>query len=201
MCLMALEPRFCLLGPLLVRRGAAVVPIPAGKQRVLLAALLLNPGRALPADQLAELLWETGPPASARDALHNYVRRLRQALGDASRTLVITQADGYLLRVPADEVDILRFEATAARGLHALRASRYERAARELREALALWRGTPLSDVPCDQLVVRHARRLEEMRLQALEGRICALAGTQRWRPSCGSSRRQSRSGSGCRAC
>jgi DNA-binding SARP family transcriptional activator/tetratricopeptide (TPR) repeat protein len=172
MCLMALEPRFCLLGPLMVRRGAAVVPIPAGKQRVLLAALLLNPGRALPADELAELLWETGPPASARDALHNYVRRLRQALGDASRTLVITQADGYRLRVPADEVDILRFEATAARGLHALRASRCEQAARELREALALWRGTPLSDVPCDQLVVRHARRLEEMRLQALEGRI-----------------------------
>jgi DNA-binding SARP family transcriptional activator len=172
MCLMALEPRFCLLGPLLVRRGAAVVPIPAGKQRVLLAALLLNPGRALPADELAELLWETGPPASARDALHNYVRRLRHALGDASRTVVITQADGYLLRVPADEVDILRFEATAARALHALRASRCEQAARELREALALWRGTPLSDVPCDQLVVRHARRLEEMRLQALEGRI-----------------------------
>jgi DNA-binding SARP family transcriptional activator len=172
MCLMALEPRFCLLGPLLVRRGAAVVPIPAGKQRVLLAALLLNLGRALPADELAELLWETGPPASARSALHNYVRRLRQALGDASRTLVITQADGYLLRVPADEVDILRFEATATRALHALRASRYEQAARELREALALWRGTPLSDVPCDQLVVRHARRLEEMRLQALEGRI-----------------------------
>jgi len=169
---MAREPRFCLLGPLLVRRGDAVVPIPAGKQRVLLAALLLNPGRPLPADELAELLWETGAPASARDAVHNYVKRLRQALGDARRTLVITQADGYLLRVPADEVDVLRFEAMTGRALQALRASRYEQAAGELREALALWRGTPLSDVPCDHLVVGHAGRLEEMRLQALEGRI-----------------------------
>ena len=169
---MALEPRFCLLGPLLVRQGDAVVPIPAGKQRVLLAALLLNPGRPLPADELAELLWETGPPASARDAVYNYVKRLRQALGDADRTLLITQADGYLLRVPVDEVDVLRFEAMTARALQALRASRYERAASELREALTLWRGTPLSDVPCDHLIVRHARRLEEMRLQALEGRI-----------------------------
>ena len=172
MCLMAPEPRFCLLGPLLVRRGEAVVPIPAGKQRVLLAALLLSPGRALPADELAELLWETGPPASARHTVHNYVKRLRQALGDARRTLLITQADGYLLRVPADAVDVLRFEAMTARALQTLRASRYEQAAGELREALALWRGTPLSDVPCDHLVVRHARRLEEMRLQALEGRI-----------------------------
>jgi DNA-binding SARP family transcriptional activator/Tfp pilus assembly protein PilF len=172
MCLMAREPRFCLLGPLLVRRDDAVVPIPAGKQRVLLAALLLNPGRAISADELAELLWETGPPASAREAVHNYVKRLRQALGDARRTLVITQADGYLLRVPADEVDILRFEAMTARALQALRDSRYEQAAGELREALALWRGTPLSDVPSDHLVVRHARRLEEIRLKALEGRI-----------------------------
>jgi DNA-binding SARP family transcriptional activator len=171
-CLVALGPRFCLLGPLLVRRGDVVVPIPAGKQRVLLAALLLNLGRALSDDELADLLWETGPPASARNAVHNYVKRLRQALGDARRTLVTRQADGYLLRAPADEVDFLRFEAVTARALEALRASRFDQAAAELREALALWRGAPLSDVPCDQLVVRHARRLEEMRLQALEGRI-----------------------------
>ncbi len=169
---MAVEPRFCLLGPLLVRRGDAVVPIAAGKQRVLLAALLLNPGRATSADELAELLWKAGPPASARETVHNYVKRLRQALGDADRTLVTTQADGYLLGVDADDVDIWRFEAATARAHQALRAGRSEPAARELRDALSLWRGKPLSDVPCDQLVVRHAPRLEEMRLLALEGRI-----------------------------
>jgi DNA-binding SARP family transcriptional activator/tetratricopeptide (TPR) repeat protein len=170
--MMASEPRFCLLGPLLVRQGPMVVPIPAGKQRVLMAALLLNPDRALSADELAELLWETGPPASARDTVQNYVRRLRQALGDAGRTLLTTQAEGYLLRVLPDDVDVLRFETMTARGLEALHASRHDQAADELREALALWRGTPLVDVPSDHLVVHHARRLEEMRLQALEGRI-----------------------------
>ncbi len=178
---MEFEPRFCLLGPLLVRQDEAVVPIAAGKQRVLLAALLLNPGRATSADELAELLWEAGPPASARDTVHNYVKRLRQALRDTDRTLVTTQPDGYLLRVGADEVDISRFEAMTARARQALRAGRCEQAASGLRGALSLWRGQPLADVPCDFLVVRHAPRLAEMRLQALEGRIEAdlLCGRQ----------------------
>jgi DNA-binding SARP family transcriptional activator len=169
---MALEPQFGLLGPLLVRRGEAAVPIPAGKQRVLLAALLLSPGRALHADELAGLLWEAGPPPSARGTVHNYVKRLRQALDDADRTLVTTQTEGYLLRIPPGEVDIARFEMVIAGARQALRAGRCEQAARELRDALSLWRGLPLADVPCDHLVVRHAPRLEEMRWQALEARI-----------------------------
>jgi hypothetical protein len=132
---MALEPRFGLLGPLLVRRGEVAVPIPAGKQRVLLAALLLSPGRALSADELADLLWEAGPPPSARGTVHNYVKRLRRALDDADRTLVTTQADGYLLRIPPGEVDIARFEMVTDGARQALRAGRCEQAARELRDA------------------------------------------------------------------
>jgi DNA-binding SARP family transcriptional activator/Tfp pilus assembly protein PilF len=177
---MAPEPAFCLLGPLLVRRESTVIPIAAGKQRVLLAALLLSPGRAQSADELAELLWETGPPASARETVHNYVKRLRQALGDAEHTVVTTQPDGYLLRVPEADVDVWRFEAVTARALQVLRAGQYEQAAAELREALALWRGKPLADVPCDHLLVRHLPRLEEVRLQALEGRIEADLGCGR---------------------
>jgi DNA-binding SARP family transcriptional activator len=180
MRLMALEPQFGLLGPLLVRRGEAAVPIPAGKQRVLLTALLLSPGRAVPADELADLLWEAGPPPSARGTVHNYVKRLRQALDDADRTLVTTQTEGYLLRVPPGEVDIARFEMMIAGARQALRAGRCEQAARELRDALSLWRGQPLADVPCDRLVVRHAPRLEEMRWQALEARIEADLGCGR---------------------
>jgi DNA-binding SARP family transcriptional activator len=177
---MALEPPYGLLGPLLVRRGEAAVPIPAGKQRVLLAALLLSPGRALSADELADLLWEAGPPPSARGTVHNYVKRLRQALDDADRTLVTTQADGYLLRIPPGDVDITRFEMVIAGARQALRAGRCEQAARELRDALSLWRGQPLADVPCDRLVVRHAPRLEELRWQALEARIEADLGCGR---------------------
>jgi len=99
---MVQEPQFGLLGPLLVRRDDMVVPVAAGKQRVLVAALLLNQGSAMTPEELAEMLWPSGPPPSSQVTVRNYVKRLRRALGDSGRTLLTTQADGYLLRVPAD---------------------------------------------------------------------------------------------------
>ena len=62
-----------------------LLPIPHGKQRTLLAALLAHAGEVIPADELAELLWEGSPPLSARVTLQNYVKRLRQALGPAGQ--------------------------------------------------------------------------------------------------------------------
>jgi DNA-binding SARP family transcriptional activator/tetratricopeptide (TPR) repeat protein len=166
------QPQFGLLGPLLVRRGDVLISIPAGKQRVLLAALLLAQGRAISADELAGLLWESGPPPSGRVTVHNYVKRLRQALLDSSRALVTTQADGYLLRVPADDLDISRFEEITARARQARQAGQHAQASDGFRTALSLWRGRPLADVPCDQLIVRHVSLLEELRWQVLEERI-----------------------------
>jgi DNA-binding SARP family transcriptional activator len=69
-----------LLGPLLVRCDGAVVPVTAGKQRVLLAALLLSANQAVSLDELDAALWGEAPSASARATLQNYVKRLRQAL-------------------------------------------------------------------------------------------------------------------------
>ncbi len=169
---MVQELQFGLLGPLLVRRDETTVPIAAGKQRVLVAALLLNTEPALTPDGLAELLWPAGPPPSARVTVRNYVKRLRRALGDDGRRLVATQSDGYLLRVPSSCLDTSRFEVMTAGGRQALRAGQHAEAAAALRAALALWRGRPLADVPCDQLVIQHGPRLEELRLQALEDRI-----------------------------
>jgi DNA-binding SARP family transcriptional activator/tetratricopeptide (TPR) repeat protein len=169
---MADELHFGLLGPLLVRRGDAVIPIAAGSQRVLLAALLLSQPRAMPAEKLAELLWPSGPPPSARVTVQNYVRRLRGALGDTGHAVIATGADGYLLRVPADALDISRFEAMTAQARRVLRDGRPEQAAGELRLALSLWRGHPLADVPCEQLAGQYGARLEELRLRALEDRI-----------------------------
>ena len=85
---------FCLLGPLVVRSGHALLPIPRGKQRTLLAALLAHAGEVIPADELAELLWEGGPPLSARVTLQNYVKRLRQALGPAGQARLRTHRPG-----------------------------------------------------------------------------------------------------------
>jgi DNA-binding SARP family transcriptional activator/tetratricopeptide (TPR) repeat protein len=169
---MAQGLQFGLLGPLLVCRDGVEAPIPPGKQRVVVAALLLNRGQAVTADELAELLWPSGPPPSGRVTVQNYVKRFRRALGDSDRTVITTRADGYLLRVPAESLDASQFEVMVAQARQALRVGQHAQAATGLRTALSLWRGRPLADVPCDYLVLQHAPRLEEVRLQAVEDRI-----------------------------
>jgi hypothetical protein len=72
---------FCLLGPLVVRPDGTLPPMARGKQRAVLAALLVRAGEVVPAYELTELIWEGAPPRSARVTLQNYVKRLRQALG------------------------------------------------------------------------------------------------------------------------
>ena len=57
--------------------------VSAGKQRVLLAALLLRANQVVSAAELAGFIWEGSPPGTARVTLQNYVKRLRQALGPA----------------------------------------------------------------------------------------------------------------------
>jgi DNA-binding SARP family transcriptional activator len=72
---------FGLLGPLVVRCAGQVVPIAGGRQRAVLAALLLDAGRVVPAADLAAALWGPAPPLSARVSVQNYVRRLPAPTG------------------------------------------------------------------------------------------------------------------------
>jgi DNA-binding SARP family transcriptional activator len=166
--------QFCLLGPLLVRRGDAVVPIPAAKHRVLLAALLLQAGRPVGLDELTEVLWGPAPPVTARVSLQNYVMRLRRILADDGPPRIVTQPGGYLINVEPGELDISRFESALAAGRAAARAAAWADAAAVLGEGLALWRGEPLAAVPSELLLAREVPRLAELRLQALEARIDA---------------------------
>jgi DNA-binding SARP family transcriptional activator len=165
---------FCLLGPLTVRRGDMVVALPAGKQRALLAALLLNANRVVPAEELAETLWGTAPPPSARVSVQNYMARLRKALGAEGHSRIGTQPRGYVINVAAGELDLTRFEGLLGTARQAARDGSWESAAAQARAALALWRGKPLADVESELLAAREAPRLAELRLQALETRIDA---------------------------
>ena len=56
---------FGVLGPLLVRDGESVIGLPLGRQRVLLAALLMRAGAVVSADALAEVVWDGAPPGGA----------------------------------------------------------------------------------------------------------------------------------------
>src|SRR5690348_16028082 len=101
---------FCLLGPLVVRQDGAVLPVTARRQRAVLAALLLDAGRVTGPDELAEVLWGSRPPRTARVSIQNYVMRLRNALGERGRERIRTLPGGYLISVVDGELDVSRFE-------------------------------------------------------------------------------------------
>jgi DNA-binding SARP family transcriptional activator len=166
--------RFRLLGPLEIRAGEDWRGIGAPKWRSVLAALLINAGQIIPADVLINEVWGETPPAKAGNLISIYVLRLRRLLGDTDSTLLVTRAPGYLLRLAPGDTDAQVFEALFREGGRAYAAGDPERAAAQLAEALALWRGSPLADVPATPLVETEAERLEDLRLDTAELRIKA---------------------------
>jgi DNA-binding SARP family transcriptional activator len=163
--------QFGILGSLLVCDGETVVPVAGARQRVLLAALLVQAGQPVAADELAETVWDGAPPAGAAATLRSHVMRLRQVLGPAAGMRLVTRSPGYVVEAAEDEVDLLRFAALCQTGGAAVRAATWEPARGLLDGALGLWRGAPLADVPSEVLHREEVPRLERLRLQALEWR------------------------------
>src|SRR6266567_9298588 len=120
---------FGLLGPLLVR-DTAEIAVRGGKQRTVLAALLLNAGQVVSADALRRYLWE-GTDGSA-SALANHVLRLRRTLGPAVSVRILTRPRGYVIQVGRDELDTHEFRRLAELGRQATLHGRWERAAADL---------------------------------------------------------------------
>ncbi|GAB2593100.1 BTAD domain-containing putative transcriptional regulator [Streptomyces capparidis] len=159
-----------MLGPLTVwTDDGEPVPVPERKVRALLAALLAEPGRVVPADTLLEDLWGGRPPADPVGAVQTRVSRLRRALaaGGGGRDLVAYRAPGYVLRPQGEEaVDAARFAALTARA-GSTREPRPRAAL--LAEALGLWRGPAFADFRDEPFVREAVARLDEQWLDALE--------------------------------
>jgi DNA-binding SARP family transcriptional activator len=165
---------FCLLGPVVVRCGGVALPVPRGRQRAVLAVLLLNAGRVVSVREIAETLWGPAPPPSASATVRNYVKRLRRGLRSPGQARIVTRSPGYMIRVDPGELDVARFEVLLDGARHAARGGSWQAAADQARESLALWRGEPLADVESEALALREVPRLTELRLQAAELRIDA---------------------------
>jgi DNA-binding SARP family transcriptional activator len=168
------DMKFGLLGTVVCFRDGAAVPMGAAKPRAVLAALLLDANRVVSADRLTDVLWGDRPPSSAGASLHNHVGRVRAFLGEDGRGRVEAVAPGYRIRVYDAELDLEMFTGLSERGYAARRAGDWESAARDLRAALALWRGDPLADVTSQLLQSTEVPRLSELRLAALETRLAA---------------------------
>lgn len=163
--------KFKLLGPLAVIDQGRNIYIPAGRQRTVLAHLLLRRDKAMPADELIEDLWDGRPPSGARAALYSSVTRLRESLGD-NGGLIRTMPHGYIIDVAEDDVDLQTFSSRHARGQRASQSHDWHTAAEQFGSALDLWRGEPLVDVESETLHRKEVPVLQELRLSALSGRI-----------------------------
>jgi WD40 repeat protein/DNA-binding SARP family transcriptional activator len=146
-----------LLGPVEARVDGHPVEIGAGKPRALLALLALRAGTAVSSDRLIDDMWGERPPATANKLVQLYVSQLRKALGtEAAR--IVTHGHGYALELDPEHVDAAHFEQLVGDGM--------------VREALALWRGTPLDGVDGEPFAESERRRLNELRSAALERAI-----------------------------
>ncbi|MFH8974043.1 AfsR/SARP family transcriptional regulator [Streptomyces sp. NPDC017890] len=151
-----------------IRPDGTAVPVGGARLRALLTVLALSPGRAVPAGLLVEEVWDGDPPADAPGALQALVGRLRRTLGADA----VTSADGgYRLTTAPDDIDLHLFDRLAGEGTRALADGDPAKAAVVLDDALALWRGPALADLP-DRTA--EAARWETRRLDALRARHTA---------------------------
>ncbi len=136
-------------------KDGQALPLERGRQRALLAYLVLHANEVVGQDRLVDALWGESPPPTALTALHGYVSRLRRLVGTDR---LETRPPGYVLHVARDELDLYRCHDLLAQERYA--------------EALALWRGAPLDDLAFEEFARSEIARLEELRLGALERRF-----------------------------
>src|SRR5213079_2900052 len=123
---------FRLLGPLEALAGNAPVQVAAGKQRALLALLLLNANRTVSRGQIVDALWGGEAPGSAAKMVQIHVSQLRKALPEPR---LHTRPPGYLLEAGHEELDLARFERAVADARQALATSDPGKARGLLRDA------------------------------------------------------------------
>ena len=157
---------FRILGLLEVADGPRSIELRGSKLRTLLAVLLLHVNKVVSADALVEALWGDLAPDSAANTLQGYVSQLRKALGAGT---ILTRSPGYVMNVPAETIDAVRFERMLKEGQDALARDDPAPAARIFGDALGLWRGQALADFAFDSFAQVDIARLEELRLMATE--------------------------------
>ncbi|WP_338496828.1 BTAD domain-containing putative transcriptional regulator [Streptomyces sp. SJL17-4] len=164
---------YCVLGPTLARTSDGTdVAVGGPRVRALLTVLALRAGRTVPVPDLVDEVWHGDePPADAVAALQALVGRLRKALG---RDRIVSAEGGYRLDARPEDVDARRFEHLAVEGVAALGAGDPARAAELLDEALGLWRGPALADLPDRDA---EAPRWEARRLDVRRARLDAALG------------------------
>ncbi|MEU2424176.1 BTAD domain-containing putative transcriptional regulator [Streptomyces sp. NPDC007851] len=160
---------FRVLGELKVFGDHGAVTVTAGRQEVVLAALLLESGRLLSSDHLVRLLWAEDPPETARTQVQICVSRVRKTLAEAHvDAVIVTRSPGYLLQIRDSALDLSVFRSSVAEARTMVGKGRTAEAADRLRAAVGLWHGACLNGIASETLA-RVAQRVDEERLAATE--------------------------------
>ncbi|BAL90270.1 putative SARP-family transcriptional activator [Actinoplanes missouriensis 431] len=167
------------LGPLRVTVGGTSLVPTAGKPRQLLALLTLRHGQILPVSTLMEEIWGDAIPRSGLTTLQTYIMQLRRLIGTSlnssgttAKDVLATSFNGYQLNLRAGTFDLREFERLAAAGDRELERGRAAEASGHLRDALALWRGPALIDVPVGRVLSLEIIGMDEARMRVEEQRI-----------------------------
>ncbi|MFD9888460.1 BTAD domain-containing putative transcriptional regulator [Amycolatopsis sp. NPDC059027] len=165
------------LGPLSVRVGSNFTVPSAPKLRNVLATLLVHADQVVPVSALIKELWDDEPPLSGLTTLQTYILNLRKTFvaatcmpaTEVAKSILVTQVGGYMFSTGGGTLDIHEYHRLVADGREALSTGDDRTAVRLLNEALRLWRGPALVDVPMGRILESKRRQFEESRLVVLE--------------------------------
>lgn len=168
---------FGVLGSLYVRVNGETSAPSAPKLRNVLAMLLVHAGQVVPVSSLVRDLWDEDPPVSGLTTLQTYILNLRKMFaaltgtptGEVARHVLVTRAGGYALAAGTGTLDLHRYRRLVTSGRESLARGDDAGGMRDLNEALMLWRGPALVDVPAGRVLESRRRQLEESRLAAFE--------------------------------
>ena len=159
-----------LLGPILIRRQSAEIPINGPRQRDLLAILATQPGRLVSTESLVDQVWHGAPPPTAASAVRVHLARIRKILADLSdgSALLLFQPPGYRLHSSVTS-DAAEYERMVNQARVLIEERDYRTASELLIAAERLWRGPALSGAQDVESLRIEAERLEGLRLDAQE--------------------------------
>ncbi|XVS67699.1 BTAD domain-containing putative transcriptional regulator [Actinosynnema sp. CA-299493] len=157
--------RVQVLGPLRAWADGRELPLGSNRQQAVLAVLAAQANQVVSQRALIAGVWGGSAPASATGNLHTYLSGLRRALGPA-RDVLVSDPDGYVLRLDHGALDSAVFEATRLEAEQRHAAGDRAGAVELLNRALGLWSGEFCAGVR-SPFIERTGHRLAGLRLDA----------------------------------
>jgi predicted ATPase/class 3 adenylate cyclase len=157
---------FWILGPMVVRKDGAEIPVTGSVRRALLSRLLMSANRRISTEVLIDDVWDG---SASVGTLYSTVRDVRKMLGEWGPSGISQAESGYILNLSDAELDVEIFERQLSEGRIALTEGRIPEAEAVLSSALARWRGRPLLDAGDAPWVTPHRSYLEQKHFETLD--------------------------------